>query len=473
MIPPSLWLIALPIGAAPIVYLFRRVGVGGLVAACVALFSAWLTLRLPTGLEMAILGRAIQLDALSQITLTLLFITTAFLFLISSTTVPLIAGIRKRGVDIDILRGTGRTFYPVSLAILGFLVAASLSRHIGITAIFIEAAALSAVFIIQGSRLESTQAAQRFLVLISLATPLILLVSSRLDLYEITGSLPITNQKQAAFLAGIGFGLWLAVFPLHGWLTSTAAEAAPASTAFILTAFPGVAFLTLTRLISDAPWLINESPLGEAMIIAGVLTATVGGGLTAVQRGFNGLLGYAALYDLGCVLALFGLGGPAVVTLLLVGLVVRALALTLMAASLSAIRLETGNEGFSHLEGLATRLPLATGGVIIGGLTLAGTPLTLGFTLRWQLLQSLAEVNLVWPLFITIAGIGVMSGYLRGLYTLLPSAEAAAKPIQSRESRLLVVIIIVLSLACLLWGLFPEWLIAPLRVWVGGITVPI
>ena len=40
--PPALWLIALPIGLAPVVYILRRVGLGAIVAAIITFLSAWL-----------------------------------------------------------------------------------------------------------------------------------------------------------------------------------------------------------------------------------------------------------------------------------------------------------------------------------------------------------------------------------------------------------------------------------------------
>ncbi len=482
MIPAALWLIALPMGAAPIVYLFRRVGVGALVAAVVVLFSAWLTLRLPAGLTLDVLGRTIELDPLSQVILALLFMTSALLFLISSTAVPFIEGFGRRSVDVSVLSGAGRTFYPVSLATLGFLVAASLSRHLGFTAIFIEAAAISAIFIIQGTRLESTRAAQRFLVLMSLATPLLLLVSARIDLYQLSGRAPLSDSiQQTAMLTGIGFAMWLAVFPFHGWLTATANEASPASTAFILITFPTVAFLTLMHLLVDAPWLVNETPLAAAMMAAGVITACIGGLLTSFQRGLNGLMGYTALYDLGCTLALFGLGGAAMVTTVLVALIMRALALTLLAAGISAIRLHLPGEGFAHLRGIAARLPLATLGILIGGLTLAGLPLTLGFPIRWQLFQNLADINPQWPIFVALAGVGVAIGYLRGFYMLLTEAadEAPQKQRRARsrstirEPRLLIIMILILSAASIGFGLFPAWLIEAVQRWTVTMLMPI
>ena len=482
MIPPALWLIALPIGAAPIVYLFRRVGVGAVVAALVAFFSAWLAIRLPSGLALNFLGRSIEFDSLSQLMLSILFVTTAGLFLISSVSVPFIAGMRTKVVEADVLRGAGRTFYPISLAILGLLVAASLSRHLGITAIFIEAAAILAVLIIQGSRLESTRAAQRFLVLMSLATPFFLVVAWRVDQFQLMGvSQPAGVLQQTAVLVGVGFAFWLAIVPFHGWLSATAAEASPASATFILVAFPVVAFLTLIHLVADVPWLANASQLFWALSVAGVATACVGGLLTAVQRGLSGLMGYTALYDLGCIVAVLGIGGQAAIITVLVSLVVRSLALTLIAASISAIRLQISGDGFAQMRGLGRRMPLATVGLVVGGLTLAGAPLTIGFAVRWQLLQVIAAVDPHWSVFLTLAGLGVAVGYLRGLFALLPHPAPDTQKVQWQRKRtstlhepsLLVVIITFLSVDCIALGLFPAVLIQPLQTLAAGIFVPI
>jgi formate hydrogenlyase subunit 3/multisubunit Na+/H+ antiporter MnhD subunit len=479
---PALWLIVLPLAAAPLVYLFRRTGLGALVAALVTLFLAWLALRLPAGVVLNVLGRTIELNQSSQLTLSLLFVASALLFLISSASGPFIAGIRNKAIDAGVLTGAGRTFYPLSLGVLGVLAAAILSRHLGITAILVQVAAILGVFVIQGSRLASIRAAQRFLVLISLALPIFLLIAWRIDLYQFAAETQTPRSlQQTALLVGIGFALWLAVVPFHSWVTATTAEASPASAAFILLAFPVVALLALIQLLADAPWLVNVAPLGWAILVAGGLTAGVGGLMTGVQRGFSGLMGYAALYDLGCTLVVLGLGGPAAVLVIFVGLAVRALALTLLAASVSAFRLQVPGDGFAQMSGLAARLPVATAGVLIGGLTLAGAPLTVGFALRWQLLQGLAHFEARWALALGLAGLGVTIGYLRGLRALLAVSESREagrlrrQPggLVGQEPFLLLVIITLLGLACLLWGLFPDRLIEPVRAFTTELQLPL
>ncbi len=476
--PPALWLVVLPIAAAPVVFLLRRFKLGAVVAVVVTLFLAWLAMRLSVGVVLNLLGRSIELDRLSQLTLSLLFAVTAVLFLIPLFS-PSFTGRAARG---GIKRGVERIFYPVSLAILSLFVVASLSRHLGMTAIFIQAAAILTVFVIQGQRLDSIRAALRFLTLMSLATPLFLLAAWRIDPYQLSGrQIPAEALEQIILFVSFGFALWLAIVPFHGWLTATAAESFPATAAFVLIIFPIIAFSTLIHLLVDLPWLVDSSQLVMIIIIAGVFTAFVGGILASVQRGFGELMGYAALYDLGAALAILGIGGPAALITILVALTVRALALTLVAACASTIRLRLPSDGFVSVRGMAWRMPVATSGLIIGGLTLAGAPLTAGFAPRWQLLRSISQINSNWAVLLGLAGLGVAIGYLRGFRATL----LLDKPVQNRtgrprgsalifqEPRLLLILIIMLAAACILAGLFPALLIEPLQKLTTGLSIPI
>jgi len=482
LIPQAFWLIALPIGAVPIVYVLRRLGLGAIMAAGVALLLAWFVTWLPTGIILNFLGRSIELDRFSQVTLLLLFAATALLFLIPAL-LPQTRPKRESRTAASTSWRDNRTFYPAGLAILGLLGAASLSRHLGIIAILIEVAVILTVFVIQGGRVDSTRAALRFLVLMSLATPLFLLAAWRIDFYQLSGGLQTSgNLEQTTLLVGFGFALWLAVVPFHSWLTTTSGESAPATAAFVLIAFPIIAFSTLIHLLADFPWLVESPQAVQALIMGGVATALMGGITASVQRGFSELMGYAALFDLGCTLTLLGLGGETGVITILVSLIGRALALTLIAASTSAIRLRAGSDGFVELREMAQQMPIATAGLTLGGLTLAGTPFTAGFATHWQLLRSMAAVEPGWSVLLALAGLGVALGYLRGFRsTLLPrrltrSNKGSARPtvvFTVQEPPLLLLLIVLLSAATVLLGLFPAVLIEPLQALGITIAIPI
>jgi formate hydrogenlyase subunit 3/multisubunit Na+/H+ antiporter MnhD subunit len=289
------------------------------------------------------------------------------------------------------------------------------------------------------------------------------------------------NLGQTVFFISSGFVLWLAVVPFHGWLTATATESSPVTAAFVLIAFPVVAFSTLIHLLAELPWLVDSPQLVKAIIIAGVFSAFVGGGLAGVQRGFGQLMGYAALYDLGCTLTVLGLGGQAALMTILVALSVRALALTLIAAGVSAIRMRVAGDGFAEVKGVAQQMPVAVVGVLIGGLTLAGAPLLAGFAPHWQLLRTIAEMNSTWSVLLVLGGLGVAVGYLRGFRaTLLPdltpggqTGQPAGIAPRLQEPRLLLVIISLLGIGCVLLGLFPSLLIEPLQQLTMEVSIPV
>jgi len=176
------------------------------------------------------------------------------------------------------------------------------------------------------------------------------------------------------------------------------------------------------------------------------------------------------------------LGGTSGVVIILVSLTVRVLALTLIAASASAIRLRTGSDGFAELREVAQQMPVATAGLILGGLTLAGIPFTAGFAPHWQLLRSLAALESSWSVLVALAGLGVTIGYLRGFRsTLLPRRLTRNSPRPAgtsvvftlQEPPILLALILVLVAAIILLGLFPAVLIEPFQRLTPGISIPI
>ncbi|MCG3210622.1 MAG: NAD(P)H-quinone oxidoreductase subunit 2, chloroplastic [Anaerolineae bacterium] len=475
---PHLLLVGVPIGAATLVFLLRRLRAGAVLAVLTVLFLAWLAVQLPPGVVLNLLGRTIELDSLSKVMLALLFGSTALLFVIL---IFLTAAQPTQRRALTYLRQTGqqgRFFYPAALIILGLFVAASMSRHLGITAILIELAAILMVFVIQTERLESTRASLRFIILVSLAAPLFLLAARDIDDYQLSGTIVTPeNLEQIALFVGLGFAIWLAVIPFHSWMTNTAAESVPVTAAFVLIAFPIVAVSTLMHLLADLPWLVDSQYLVGAIIIAGVTTAFAGGVLAAIQRGFSEMLGYAALFNMGCIITVLGLGGPAAVVTVLVGLTVRALALILIAASLSTLNIGSASVGFSWVRGAAYTMPVATVGLIVGGLTLAGAPFTAGFPPFWQAIRPLAEVDIRGTIFLLAGALGTTAGFLRGLRALL---KPPAQPVRSNglnlrfeEPYAILVIIAMLTVITIALGVFPWLVIEPLQLFAGHVAFPI
>ncbi len=446
------WLAFLPLLAVPPIYLLRRWGLGVWLATLTAAGGGWLVFRLPAaGEEVRLLGRAFHFGEVWPYAMAILFGTTAILFVLSGQV------------------SQGWTFYPFGLLIATLLGGAMATRHLGLAALAMEVAALFAVFIIQGGRPGSVRGSLRFLVMMTLAVPLFLLAAWQSEqIRGGGGDSPLALQ--VTLLAAGGFAVWLAVAPAHGWLTAVAAEARPGISAFVFVAFPTTATVILLHLLGESPWLLDVPHARQVLLLAGLFSAVLGGGFAAAQTAFGPLMGYATLFDLGAALAALGLGTQAGLQMVLYALPVRALALALVGAAGAVVESEAGDDSFARAQGLGRRWPLAAAGLMVGGATLAGAPLTAGFVSRWLLLQALNALDARWPVLVLLGSLGVAVGYLRGLKALLgPSLPRPEPPRQWVLNLLLGG----LSLACVGIGLFPQPVLDTIKGLVAMLRIPV
>ncbi len=437
MIEPPLWLVILPLAASPLVYIVRRWGIGAHLATLVAFLTGTLAWNLPRTNPIRLMGRVFLLDPLTQHMLALLFVMAAVLFLLAWH-VP-----------------QGRSFFPFGLILLGLFAAAGMSRHMGITALITTLAAVVAVPVIQGGQTGSTRAAWRFLVMLLLALPFILLAAWRVDLYREDVENIIYLGQAALFLA-LGMSVWLAVVPFHGWLTATGAQAPALAAAFVLTGFPLLALVTLLQVLTEATWFTWPEQAGRLLLMAGLITAGTGGLLAAVQRGLRALMGYAALFDMGCLLVAMATEGDSAMLAFYAGLAVRGLGLGLTGAATATLCRWAGGDAYAALRGVAYQMPLATAALVVGSFTLAGLPLTASFFPRWLLFRDLGQADPRWVWLLAIGGIGVAIGYLRGLNVLQGPLVSPGRADRSQASWLATILLVALGLLSLGLGLFPD-----------------
>jgi formate hydrogenlyase subunit 3/multisubunit Na+/H+ antiporter MnhD subunit len=190
--------------------------------------------------------------------------------------------------------------------------------------------------------------------------------------------------------------------------------------------------------------------------MTGLISAATGGVLAAVQRGLRPLMGYAALFDLGCLLVALAIGGEGGALAFSTGLAIRGLGMGMIGAATASIGQSAGGNGLTVLRGAAHRAPLDTAALLVGGLTLAGLPLTAGFVPRWFLMQDLARIDSRWVWLIVAAGLGVVVGYLRILHAMLEpplNPSRSELPLQIRPATLILLALALISLAL---GAFPE-----------------
>lgn len=437
-----LLLIVLPLAMAPFVYVLRRwATLSGLLAAAVSLLTARLCLSTPLDWSSRIWGGEMILEPLDRFFLAFAFALATVMFLYAWRI------------------SQGWSLFSFGLVILSLLSGALMIRSFLHSVLLVEIAAAIIVFLIQGGRRGSTRAALRYLIMMVMATPPFLLTARLLDLHVIAPDNLALVRLSVALLA-LGFGLLLGAVPFQAWLSTLGAEAPPMVTAFILSIINGVALLSMLDLLQRYPWLTMEAPVFRISTVAGLLTACTGGLLAFAQQDFGRLLAYAALSDMGCILVGLGTASPLGLSAALLLLFTRSVAVALAAMGLGAIRYYATSDAFARLGGVAGRMPIATLGLIGGGLSLAGFPLTGGFASRWLLYHALSGGNGLLTVALVLAGGGVALGYLRGLVAMLGRAEEERPPQKGwREPIIVSALIVIMAFLCLAMGLYPQLLL--------------
>ena len=387
-IPGPIILFILPILTAVITYLVRRwATLAAFVAAVMMGVLSYLCFRLPLdrsafvlgrevafGRPVVLLGQSLQIEPTGQLWLAFIFLL-AMVFYLFAWRLP-----------------QGRAFFPFSLVILALYVLMGLLQLFPLRALVFAISAVLAVFVLQGEQVISVRGAQRYLVISLLAVPLLLAAAWMVDpahLAAQNAGLAPALAHRALLPAVLGFGLLLAVFPFSTWMPSIAAEAPPLATAFVFTAGQAMALFLALTFLRENPLVAADSATAAAIQIAGILMAASGGVMAAVQRDFGRLLGYAALSSFGILLLALVTGDDQGVTLALLHHIGRSLSITLMAVALAILRRGAGTDHFVDLRGVARRLPVATLGLMLGGLALAGFPFTAGFPTHWAVSRAI------------------------------------------------------------------------------------
>jgi formate hydrogenlyase subunit 3/multisubunit Na+/H+ antiporter MnhD subunit len=493
-IPGPILLFILPILTAVITYLVRRwATLAAFVAVVMMGVLSYLCFRLPLdrsafvlgrevafGQPVVVLGQSLQIEPAGQLWLAFIF-SLAMAFYLLAWRLP-----------------QGRAFLPSSLVILGLYVLMGLLQLFPLRVLVFAISVILAIFMLQGEQFVSVRGAQRYLVISLLAVPLLLAAAWMADPARLTaqnaGGAPAIAYRPL-LPAALGFGLLLAAFPFSTWMPAIAAEAPPLATAFVFTVGQAMALFLALTFLRENPLIAADSATAAALQIAGMLMAASGGVMAAVQRDFGRLLGYAALSSFGILLLALVAGGSQGVTLALLHQVGRGLAITLMAAALAILRRWAGTDHFAELRGVARRLPVATLGLILGGLALAGFPFTAGFPTHWAVgraIWSFAQsatplvqettpgietaqvqnwVPIITLVALVVSSAGVIIGLLRGLdamrtQSILRTRDAGRRDGQTTSDGVirqpLVASLMVLALIGLtvVLGLYPQLFLA-------------
>lgn len=416
---------------------FTPFAVAGISSALIGLFvlyapldTAISPLGIPFRLDSSwqILGRPLSLDPQDRAGVGYLFLVGSLFFGLGWAAAP------------------GRSFVPTGLIALGLLAGALTVQPFLFAAIFLELAAMACVLILTPPGARSERRVLNLLILYSIAMMAILFTGWLLENVGVTSVTPELAQR-VILLLGLGFVILLFVPPFHYWLPSIAHRVNPYSLAFVAIILQSSGMFFLLRFLDNFAWMRADPRVTTAIQAAGGLMIVYGTLAAITQISFPKIAAYVLLVDIGVTLLAVG-SDLTVGTEIALGLTgVRAISLGLWGLGSASMSI-TG-----YGRGAGRRAPLATAAGLVGLLSLAGLPLTVGFPWRWTLLENLPEASRFGALLMILSMLAILWAVLRWTHFFFEGGPIETEDAERSPAN---VALALMASAYLLLGIFPQ-----------------
>jgi multicomponent Na+:H+ antiporter subunit D len=264
-------------------------------------------------------------------------------------------------------------------------------------------------------------------------------LTGTLNMADIAERLPLADAPRTAHTAFafivVGVCLKLALFPLHFWLPNAYTYAPSIVTAFLAATATKVAVYLLIRLqysIFGADFAADILPLDTLFLVLG-LVGVFAASLVAIQQpNIKRLFAYSSVAQIGYMIVGLGIGSALGLQATLLHLFNHALMKGALFLAIAGVVLRVGGSDREHFAGLGQKMPWTMAAIVVGGLSLIGVPLTVGFISKWYLVLAALETGL-WP----VAALVLVGSLLALLYVwrLIELAYFSAPNAATQDAR--------------------------------------
>ena len=275
--------------------------------------------------------------------------------------------------------------------------------------VFLEISSLSSYVLISlGGNRRALTASYRYLIMGTLGATfyiigvgMMYMMTGSLNMADLATLLPAVDHTRTVLAAFafvvIGLGLKLAMFPLHTWLPNAYAFAPSAVTVFLASTATKVAIYALLRLVFTVfggTDLFASTDISLMLIIVALIGMFAGAFVAIFQTDVKRMLAYSSVSQVGYMVLGIGMATAAGLTGGIVHLFNHAVMKGAAFMAVGAMFYVIGSVRLNDLAGIGKRMPVTTAVFLVAGLSLIGTPLTVGFISKWQLVQ--ASLALGW-----------------------------------------------------------------------------
>ncbi len=292
--------------------------------------------------------------------------------------------------------------------------------------VFLEITSLSAYVLISlGSDRRALTAAFRYLIMGTIGATfyiigvgMMYMMTGTLNMADLAARLPgvlhLRTVDMALAFITVGLSLKLAVFPLHFWLPNAYTHAPSAVSVFLAATSTKIAAYALIRIIYTVfggPAVFAPMPIDEMLLGFGMLSMIAASLVAMFQDNMKRLLAYSSISQIGYMVVGLSLGNVEGLAGSIVHIFNHAMMKALLFMAVGCVFYRVGSVRLADVAGFARRMPVTGAALLVGGFSLIGAPLSIGFVTKWFLLEGALEKGW-WP----VAAVVILSGLLALVY---------------------------------------------------------
>ena len=382
-------------------------------------------------------------------------------------------------------------YYAMLLAMIGLMIGLVSASDLFNLWVWFEAMAISSYLLVAFYREQSAslEAGMKYLVqsaagsvMVLIGIAIVLAQAGTLDMAKIAEAVAGSGVNRVAILGAgalfiIGFGVKVALVPLHTWLPDAHSQAPSGISAMLSGVVIEIGLIAMLRALSVLTGFVIS--WGILLMGFGALNILYGNLLALRQTVVKRLLAYSSLSHIGYILlglgiALFSgiqLGAQGAFFHLINHMLMKGLAFLAVGALMYGMLLQNGSHKslkIADLAGAAQKYPLVTLALSIAVLGLGGMPPLAGFMSKWQIFVAGFQTHNTWiiGLMIFMALNSVLSlGYYAPLVNMMYRKEPSPKVLSGKPITWTIALpLILMTLLVIIFGFFPslmDWLTIP------------
>ncbi len=206
-------------------------------------------------------------------------------------------------------------------------------------------------------------------------------------------TLPTSLFTLAFVFVFIGFAAKAGIVPFHTWLPPAHAKAPSVISALLSAVLLNLGIYGILRLYAIAHQTPALHAISLLLIIFGVATITIATFSMLSRENIKKLIAFSSIEHMGLMILGIGLGTPVVLFWVLFHTLGHALIKSLLFFSAGILHQQFGSNKYYDMKNVLNLQPLASAGIILGGVAIIGTPMFPMFFSKLYILAGLGEFS--------------------------------------------------------------------------------